>query len=560
MKTSLQSIRWNIRHHGPLERTLVEQILINREIHDDDHIARFIKPSFETHLHDPSKLTDLDQAVQILEGAVRSQKRILVFGDYDADGVTATALMVSFLLRVNANVDYFLPHRINDGYGLTIGGVDIARERGADLIVTVDNGIVANAAVDHANTLGIDVIITDHHRAGDQLPNAAAIVNPNRPDCAYPFKGISGVGVAFKLIYRLSEKLMTEADREHFLRWNLDLVAMGTVADMMPIRDENRVIVHYGLKVISKSQRLGIRALLRSLQQDGKQADAMTIGFQLGPRINAAGRLEKADKALELLLTENPQRAEALAEELNQVNQTRRLMTDSAVENAMSEIVGDPKIIILQGDWHPGIIGLIAARIQEKLYRPTLIFSRQTGSDELKASGRSPKTVDITRLMMAAESVILNGGGHRQACGCSIKADDFETFKSLVEAATDKTVQDDDLVRELDIEAELPAQLLRLDTIDHVDQLAPFGNEFPQPSFFSVDLPVTRVKSVGKDQAHLQLYVKPNGTEIGAIGFRMGHLAEHIRKDQQIDIAYELQRNEWNGRISPQLLIRDIRV
>jgi single-stranded-DNA-specific exonuclease len=555
---SLGGFLWEIAKPDS-SKQLIDQILENRNLSSEADAALFKAPKYEIHQHDPLLLKDMEKAVDIAAAAIAAGKNILVFGDYDADGVTSTALLYSFLKQIGANCAYHIPHRINDGYGITVAGVRYAKENGAELVITVDNGIAANDAIDEANALGLDVIITDHHKQNGELPKAAAVVNPNQTDCLYPFKGISGVGVAFKFISVLADKVMKEHEKEHFLRWNLDLVAMGTVADVMPLIDENRVFVKYGLKVIAKTKRLGIRALLHSINGDKNASDPTTIAFQLGPRINAAGRLEAADKALELLLSNDMQDADRLSAELNAINKQRQQITERSVKEAEARLNGNERVIILDSeDWHQGIIGLIAARLCEAHYKPVLIFNYSKETNTYKASGRSPAFVDITKMIMSSENLLIAGGGHRQACGCSIKAENFAAFKEAMTAYMDSHIEDagEEI---LSIEGELREDRLSIQTIEHLDRLQPYGNGFPEPIFFTESMTIKFLKRVGFEGKHLSIELEKNKVSIRGIAFKLGHLVEQLNRGQLVDVAYVLQKNEWNGRINPQLMIKDIR-
>ena len=501
----------------------------------------------------------MDRAVKRTIKAVNLNHKILVFGDYDADGVTATALLYSFLKEIKSNCDYHIPHRLKDGYGITESGVRLAYEKQVDLIITVDNGIAAVKAVQLAVDLKIDVIITDHHKQGDQLPVAYAIINPNRSECNYPFKGISGVGVAFKFIQVLSKDFMTDQEREHFLKWNLDLVAMGTVADVMPILDENRVFVYYGLKVITKSKRPGIRALLKS--DDQKKSNTITIGYKLGPKINAAGRLEAADKALELLLEPDQSRADIRAKELTEINHRRQEMTEIAVKEAHQQIdLSENFFVISSADWHQGIVGLISARITDKYYKPSFVFNYNAELRQYKGSGRSPIYFDITEAMLKHKDLLEAGGGHRQACGCTIKSENFEAFKKAITESANQTITENQLIPEIDISTEMDAEQINLSTFDDISRLAPFGHCFPDPLFLTKGLTLQSFRKVGFEGKHLLMNFKKENRYIKGIAFRLGQLASKIKIDDSLDVVFSLSKNEWKDKVSIQLIIKDFRV
>ena len=548
---------WVLPENNHTDKLLAERILLNRNI---ENVDLFINPSFENHLNDANHLKDIQKAIDIAEVYIKERKKILVFGDYDADGVTSTALLYSFLKEVNANCDYHIPHRLRDGYGITVAGVRFAKEIETDLIITVDNGIAATEAVDLANELGIKVIITDHHKQNGDLPKASAVVNPNQTDCNYSFKGISGVGVAFKFIQLLSLRLMNESEREQFLKWNLDLVAMGTVADVMPILDENRIFVYYGLKVISKSKRIGIRALLDSIYEDGK-ADTVTIGYKIGPRINAAGRLEAADKALKLLLTTSETEARELAKELNEINKRRQTITEEAVKVATEMIDPNESIIILKNEeWHLGIIGLIAARLSETYFKPVIIFTKDDETGHLKSSGRSPEYFDITKAIMTVENMLIAGGGHRQACGCTIAYNDYEEFKLKLKAYSEAAISAAMLLPDLNVDTVLDASEIHFDSLKEIQRLSPYGQAFSEPVLLSNKFHIEYMRTVGYQGKHLQVTLKKDGVSYKAIGFKMGDYTYQFKIGQQVDIVYSLSKNEWKGKVELQLILKDMKI
>ncbi|MCB0278672.1 MAG: single-stranded-DNA-specific exonuclease RecJ [Calditrichaeota bacterium] len=549
--------RWQLLESDP-HLPMVQRILRSRDIDPDDDDL-FLQPSFDHHMRDPFLLLDLDKAVKRTVEAIKANEKILVFGDYDADGVTSTALLFSFLKQINANCEYHIPHRLKDGYGITEDGVRYAKERHVDLIITVDNGIAAVDAIQLANELNLDVIITDHHKQGEQLPSAFAIVNPNRLDCTYPFKGISGVGVTFKFIQVLSKEFLTDQEREHFLKWNLDLVAMGTVADVMPLLDENRIFVYYGLKVITKSKRPGIRALLNNEAQ--KKSNTITIGYKLGPKINAAGRLEAADKALELLLETDQEQAELRAKELTEINHKRQDITEVAVREAQSQLDLKQKLFVISSsEWHQGIVGLISARITDKYYKPSFVFNYNPELQIYKGSGRSPAFFDITKAMMEHSDLLVAGGGHKQACGCTIKAENFERFKSLITQTANQIIHDDQLVPEIEISAEMPAEQITLETLDDLSRLAPFGQNFPDPLFLTKGLKLESFRQVGFEGKHLLIELKTNNRYLKGIAFRLGHLYQQLMMGDTLDVVYSLSKNEWKDKTTVQLIIKDFRI
>lgn len=555
----LKGAQWKVINRN-FEADIIDRILENRGLADPVDKEIFLNPDYSNHLHSPYLLKDMKTAVERILTALRKKEKIIIFGDYDADGVTATALLYDFFHHLGANFDFILPHRLNDGYGVTPSGIQKAKKAGASVIVTVDNGISALSAAEEAKRSGIDLIITDHHQQGSELPDAVAVVNPNRHDCAYPFKQISGVGVAYKLVTALAEKALTPGDAESFLKWSLDLVAMGTVADIMPLVDENRVFVYYGLKVIAKAKRPGIRALLQGSGPSHHTINTMTIGYQLGPRINAAGRLEKADIALKLLIASDYDKALQLSKSLDEVNQKRQELTLKALEEAEASIDLKEKLLIVSSPhWHPGIIGLVAGKLCEKYNRPVMAFSHIEDEQIYKGSARSPEFFDITEAMMSLDQYLDSVGGHRQAGGCTVKSDNFASFCRDIKQYAHHILQDSTTMHHFNAETILQPGEINLPTWKKLNCLAPFGQENPNPLFLIENVEILQMRAVGFQERHLQLRLKNSNEIISAIGFGLGDYKRHLQHGQIIDLMAELSENNWNNQKNVQLIIKDIR-
>jgi single-stranded-DNA-specific exonuclease len=550
--------QWRIKYDSTQATDIVDQILINRGFDTEEKRQAFLNPDFDRHLHSPALLKDMDVAVERIVQAIDGNQKIIVFGDYDADGVTSTALLIDFFDKLGVKADYILPHRITDGYGITPEGVAAAAEKSAELIITVDNGINANPAADKCAELGIDLIITDHHSQNADLPRALAVINPNRVDCPYPFKYISGVGVTFKLVTALSQKKMTADAASHFLKWSLDLVAMGTVADMVPLVEENRTLVYFGLQVIAKSRRPGLMALMYSDTRG--TVDTNTIAYQLGPRINAAGRLEKADKALELLLSKDNKDALEIANALQNVNQKRQELTKTSLAEADAQLDHNDKIFILFSPaWHPGIIGLIAGKICEKYNKPVVAFGPSGDGTAFKGSARSPHYLNITEALLSAEDLLLSVGGHKQAGGCTLPVENFKAFKERVTSHVNSFMENKPVYKVFEAEMVLAAARVTLDTIASLKRLAPFGQHNPNPLFVLERVEVVSLRKVGFDQQHLQLRVRGDDMILQCIGFGLGDYLEHLKNGMMIDLMAELKENVWQNQVSAQLIIHDIR-
>lgn len=539
---------------------ILGRILADRGLTDPDELRRFLHPDFDEHLHDPFLFRHMRTAVDRVSRAIDGHEPIVVYGDYDADGVCGAALLVSVLRQLGASVTAYLPHREREGYGMNRDAVELFATQGTRLVITVDCGSSNVEEIALANQRGIDVIVTDHHQQPQRIPDAVAILNPAFADETYPFPFLSGAGVAYKLVLALKRT------REHTLhpqeeKWWLDLVAISTVADIVPLIGENRVLVHYGLQVIGKSRRPGLRALLRTL--NGRKVSTSTIAFQLAPRINAAGRLDHADVAYRLLTTEDEQEATDLVGQLERLNRERQQITER-IEREAREQLGDvtPETRLLAAyreDWPPGVVGIVAGHLANRYTRPAIIMGRV--GDEIIGSGRSIPGFNITDALHAVSDHLSRYGGHAQACGFSLRdAAQVDAFLAAFHAVVAERLGDDLLETTLDIDAELGPDDLTMDFADAVHRLAPYGERMPVPIFASRALPIGGVRTVGQDGRHLQLFVRTqSGRSLKFIGFGKGRLAQSLKPGDTVDVAYEIEINEWNGSREPQLRIRDTR-
>ncbi len=537
---------------------VVERVLAARGITAGEARERFLWPSFEAHLHDPYLLPDMARGVERIHRAIRNNETIVVFGDYDADGVTATVLLLDVLRALGGRALPVLPHRIIDGYGISKQGVRRAQEAGANLIITVDNGISAAEALAFANEQGLSVVVTDHHLQGEQpLPLAEAVIDPNRNDSIYPFPGIAGVGVAYKLAEALTSGALEPAERERLLKWSLDLVAMGTVADVAPLIDENRVLVHFGLKVIAKARRPGIRALLDISGSSDQQVAPETVGFRLGPRINAAGRLEAADAALELLLSKDMTQARQLAQRLDAVNKRRQALVQEAVKESLDTVDPDDRFIVLAGSWHPGIIGLIAAKAAERFYRPALVLTDYENAEMLKGSARSPATYHIAEAFDRVTHLLHGHGGHARAAGLSVSRAAVASLTEALKEDAAARLSDQDLQPFYEIDTWLHPEEATIHNAERLKELGPFGEGNPNPLFVSRGAVVQQARSVGNG-SHLSMQLDLAGTRMSAIGFGLGEHAESMTQGRRIDVVFHLEINDWRGTRSPQMVVEDL--
>ena len=547
---------WEVVHDGNYD-SLVDTLLANRGLTRDD-----LSVDFDA-LHPPQQLLDLERGVERLESAIRRREKILVFGDYDADGVTSTAVMLDFLHQVGAACAYLLPDRHRDGYGIKPPGVRRALERGADVIVTVDNGIAAVEALALAREEGVDVVVVDHHRQLADLPPAHSIINPNRRDCTYPFKGLAGVGVTFKVVQALSQAFMDGAERRRYLNLLLDLVALGTVADVMPVLEENRVLIQRGLAVMEKSQRPGIKHLRAAAGYEDKPLNTTAVGFYLAPRINVAGRLESADLALKLLSTGQEREAVELAGQLNRLNQKRQQLQREGVAEAEElvapEDVEEDRILVLLGErWHLGVVGLLASKLAEKYACPTVVCTEVRGDGVYTGSARSIPGYDISAGINACAQHLTSHGGHEGAAGFSMEADSFEAFRTTLIGHAREHIAPEDLQARLSVDLFLQARDISLQTVRQLADLEPFGAGHEVPVFAAKDCKVVSCKTVGKDRTHLKLGLDIEGRPCNAMWWGRGALAEKIQAGLQVSVAFALEEDTFTGHGAVQLVLKDM--
>ncbi len=515
-------------------------------------------------LHAPELLTDLERGAERIERAVRRDETIVIYGDYDVDGVSSTALMLDFLEYVGARCHFLLPDRHIDGYGLKPPGVEKAMALGASLIITVDNGISAFEALHLARERGIDVVVIDHHRQNEDLPPAHSIINPNRRDCSYPFKGLAGVGVTFKVVQRLSEALIPSDDRRRYLNDLLDLVALGTVADVVPLLEENRVLVRYGLKVVERTKRPGLQELRVVARCNRGPVDTTALAFFLGPRLNVAGRLEKPDIALALLRTKDAEEGRRLAQQLDALNGQRQQMQKQGVREAQALITDDVLererlICVLGEEWNLGVIGLIASNLAETFHRPAVVFTDVLRNGVYVGSARSIPAYDINDGISSAAHLLTTYGGHAAAAGCSLQAGEFEEFRANLVDHANARLAPADLEAQLDIDVELQAADIHMSTVELMRRIEPFGQGHRMPLFAARDLEVAAVSRIGKGGEHLKLAFNVGGGSRAAVWWRQGAAANDIKTGDRVDAAFELSENTYSGVGTVQMVLRDLR-
>jgi len=560
--------RWTVARPAPTDflarfpdiSPIVVQVLYNRNIREPDQVRAFM--AGEMSLYDPFRLKGMSTAVERIGQAIEDGERIAVYGDFDADGVTSTALLTQTLRALGASVAPYIPDRVDEGYGLNTDALSNLASRGASLIVTVDCGIRSGDEVTYGNHLGLDIVITDHHSVGPNFPPALAVINPKQPGCKYPFKGLAGVGVAFKLAQALlkSAPLVTDNRTSLHEEHLLDLVALGTVADVVPLVDENRSLVQRGLVQLNTPRRKGIQALMDRAGVKPGYVNSTAIGFMLGPRINAAGRLHTAMLAYNLLMTRDPTRASSYADELHQLNQERQRLTLEATEHARAQVVDEagnvPHLLLAASpDFKSGIVGLVASRLTEEFYRPSVVLER--GEDESRASCRSIPEFHITRALDECANLLIRHGGHAAAAGFAVRNENLPALQERLQAIARRELEESELIPKLEIDAELTLGPDLYSLYDQLDRLQPFGESNPAPTFVSQGLRVGRWQAIGSDGQHLKLAVSDGQSWWDAIAFHRGGEANEL--PDQIDLAYQLDMNEWNGQKRLQLVVQDWR-
>ena len=540
---------------------IVARLLVNRCVLTAEQAGRFLNPSLD-HLHDPSLLPDLDAGVDRIASAMKSGEKICVHGDYDVDGVTSTALLVRTLAALKANVEYRLPHRQKEGYDIKPAAVEEAARAGASVILTCDCGIGAHETVSRAAELGIDVIITDHHEPQHDLPPAAAVINPKRADAAYPFPDLAGVGVAFKFAQGLVRKL--GYDEEAFQARFVDLAALGTVGDVVPLLGENRALVKFGLLAIPKSKKLGFQTLLRSARLTGKPVTSYCLGFILGPRVNAVGRMADASAALQLFLTRDEKEALELASQMEQCNIERRAQQEKilaeAVEQVESKDLTQFRVLVLSGEgWNAGVVGIVAGRIRELYNRPALLISRDEAAGIGVGSARSIEAFNILDGLRHCENLLSRFGGHALAAGLCIPLTNLEHFEERLNALAVGQLPEEELAPRIVFDAELEAGDITRELAQTLASMEPFGMGNPEPLFLTRGMAVLERRRVG-DGSHLRMRLQGDGTApVSCIAFGMGDSADALELGGTMDLCYSIRLNTFNGVESVQLVGKAIR-
>jgi single-stranded-DNA-specific exonuclease len=537
---------------------LIATLLLQRGISTFDEAKKFFRPSL-TDLHDPFLMKDMDKAVARVEKALAAGEKILVYGDYDVDGTTAVALAYTFLRSVGGNCGFYIPDRYAEGYGVSIAGIDYAAENSYSLIIALDCGIKANEKVDYARSKGIDFIICDHHRPGAELPSAVAVLDPKRDDCFYPYDELCGCGIGFKLAQAIAMKHDLPGETIFSL---LDLVAVAIAADLVPVTGENRLMTYFGLKQINSQPRTGLKAMLE-LANIKRQVSVSDIVFIFAPRINAAGRIEHGKLAVELLTATDDAIAIAAAENVNRNNTDRRDLDKQITTEALQIVSGFSErksTVVFDASWHKGVVGIVASRLIEKFYRPTIVLTESNG--KVTGSARSVKDFDIYEAIEACSDLLLQFGGHKYAAGLTMEPSNVEAFIVKFEEEVSRRITAEQLVPEITIDALLPLGQIDNRLVAVLKQFAPFGPGNMNPVFRAnrvCDRGWARL--VGDNHLKFDLIEPAQPSRIfPAIGFGLGEFLPSLKNKNEIDICYTIEENEWNGKVSLQLNVKDIRI
>ena len=533
---------------------LIGKIIVNRHVVNDEDVRIFITPTRDD-FHNPFLFKGMDIAVDRIIKAINNKEKILIYGDYDVDGITSTTVLKKYLIDRGISVDTYIPNRLHEGYGLNKKAIDTIKERNIDLIITVDCGISAIEEVDYAVRLGMDIIVTDHHEVGEKLPNALAVIDAKRKDNTYPFRALAGVGVVFKLIQALSIKL--EIKPEEYLKY-LDLVCVGTISDIVPLEGENRTIAKLGLMLIKVTRNLGLRELIKS--SGYKEIDSNTISFGVAPRINACGRMGHEEEALKLFLAEDLESATKITKELNEYNTLRQSTEKAIYEEAVQQIeknhLDENNSIVLGGKgWHHGVIGIVSSKVTDKYYKPSILLSFE--DNIAKGSGRSVPGFDLYEGLAKCEDLLEKYGGHSMAVGLTLKKENLENFKERFEQiAKEKNIKE--LVPIIYIDDELKLKDINMDLVKSISILEPFGEANKVPLFLIRNLKIDSIRALSEGR-HLKLTLRDENFVINAIGFELGYLAEEYRIGDRIDVVGTLEINSFNGFSSIQINMKDIR-
>ena len=563
--------RWVLKPNGATETAshlaenlkispILLKMLTQRGINTYEEAKDFFRPSLD-HLHDPFLMKDMDVAVGRIEEAIRQREKIMVYGDYDVDGTTAVSIVYTFLKTLHGDITYYIPDRYKEGYGISTAGIDFAKENGYSLIIALDCGIKSIDKVAYAKAMGVDFIICDHHRPGESLPDAFAVLDPKRADCNYPYKELSGCGVGFKLIQAIAQQNNIPFVQ---IEQYLDLVAVSIAADIVPITGENRILTYFGLQRLNRDPRPGIKAILE-LSGFKKELTVSDVVFSIAPRINAAGRIEQGTKAVELMISKNEDLASFLGDDINENNITRKGLDSQITEHALQLLEDDPdhlnrkSTVVYNSEWHKGVIGIVASRLTDKYYRPTIVLTKSNG--HVSGSARSVKDFDVYNAIESCSDLLEQFGGHMYAAGLTMKEENVPAFIKRFEAVVAATIQDYMLTPEIEVDSML--QLSEITPRFHkiLMQFAPFGPGNMTP-LFRTDNVVDNGKGKVVGNNHLKITVSQEGMRqnvFDGIAFQLGHHHPMLELSEPFDIVYTIEENNFNGRTNLQLNIKDMK-
>ena len=532
---------------------IMAKLLVSREI-EFDEIEKFLNGTLED-LEDPYKLKDMEKLVQRVDVAIKNNEKICIYGDYDVDGITSITIMYKFLTKLGADIMYYLPDRLLEGYGINNNALDEIKAKGVSLMITVDCGITAVDEVEHAKEIGLDVCITDHHECADILPDAIAIVNPKRKDDTYPFKMLAGVGVAFKCITAIAKKY--NLDKEEYLQY-LDIVSIGTISDIVPLVGENRIISKYGLKAMESTKNIGLKALIKLVNP--KEIDSMMVSFAMAPRINACGRMGNASAAVKLLLEKDENTAERIANELDSLNQERKNVETVIFKEALDIIKANNlenknSIVLYKDSWHNGVIGIVASRLVNMYYKPVILLTKENGN--VRGSGRCPSGFSIYDALTECKDKLIQFGGHELAAGLSVEESMIQEFIDAFELASAKR-KDGIAEQIIDIDAQIERKDLNIQIIKDIRAMKPYGQSNQLPIFLYKGLKVNAIRTIKEDK-HLKLLLKDDKSLIDVVGFSMGSRRDEIRIGDKIDIVGSVELNSYNTPKTIQIVLQDFK-
>ncbi|MBS2969821.1 single-stranded-DNA-specific exonuclease RecJ [Metabacillus sp. KIGAM252] len=535
---------------------LVASLLVNRGIEEPEAAKAFLYMEHQ-EFHDPFLMNGMEQAAARIKSAVENKEKICVYGDYDADGVTSTVVMLETLQQIGADADFYIPNRFTEGYGPNKEAFLKQKEAGVSLIITVDTGISAVDEAEYAKEIGVDLIITDHHEAGPVLPDALALVHPKLPGSGYPFKELAGVGVALKVSNAL---LGTVQDSF------LELAAIGTIADLVSLHGENRLIAFKGIELLKKTNRPGIKALLQKASSKDSQLSEETVGFAIAPRINAVGRLQSADPAVELLRTADSQKAAELAAEIDSLNRERQKIVQDIAQEAieMAETLYPPAeypvLVLANKGWNPGVVGIVASKLVEKFYRPAIILCLDEEGVKAKGSARSIAGFDLFKNLSECRELLPHFGGHPMAAGMTLAAEDIDELRERLNMLAKDQLKEEDFIPLTKVDLSCRLEEVSLSTIEEMNLLAPFGMNNPKPVVMIEDLTVTGMRKIGSNQNHLKLTLEQDASQVDCVGFGFGYLHDEISPVSKVSVVGQLSVNEWNNFRKPQFMLQDAAV